>query len=67
MSIPTFSFPRVPKRAVGGAVILGLLVMGGHLARAALSWERREVDLGLQDVSKEPGTLEARFPFTNVG
>lgn len=36
-------------------------------ARAELSWETREVNLGLLAVAKVPGVLEARFPFTNAG
>ena len=49
-----------------GALFLGLLAAAPPV-RAGLTWERREVNLGLQDVSREPGTLEARFPFTNSG
>ena len=52
--------------AVGWAVLLLVAVVAGP-ARAALTWERSEVDLGTQDPSREPGTLEARFPFTNTG
>ena len=56
----------VADRVWLGMTVLSVLATGGT-ARAALTWETREVNLGVQDVSKEPGTLEARFPFQNTG
>lgn len=50
-----------------GCALVSFLFAGVRPAGAALTWERREVDLGLQAISREPGTLEARFPFTNTG
>ena len=60
--------PQLPRRVARGALLLcfGWAAITAT-ARAALTWEKREVDLGVQDASKEPGTLEARFPFTNPG
>ena len=68
MSTLVSLLPLLPRRAARGTLFLCLgWVATTVTVRAALTWEKREVDLGVQDASKEPGTLEARFPFTNPG